>query len=100
MPYIWRVLGVLDAIYVANNKELIVEDIKYLYFARVYKFLRFTFKPKEKLGTAVFNADLKNDGTWWNKFFFVKVESLGMKWDKFAFSDKGMFFFLLLFLHV
>ena len=70
MPTIWRILGALEAIYETNIKVLTAEDVKYLYFARMYKFMRFTSRSKEELGTAVFNADSKSDGTGWNRFFW------------------------------
>ena len=95
--YYMENLGALETICEAYDKELTAEDVKYLYFARMYKFMGFTFRSKEKLGTAVFNADSKNDGTWWNRFFFVKVDSLGMPWNRFKFAEDGMFFLLFCF---
>ena len=43
-----------------HNKKLLPRDIKYLYFARVYKNGRFNFK-ENKIGRTILSVNTKKD---------------------------------------
>ena len=105
MPLVWRILGAIDAVCDKHGVDLTAEDIKYMYFARTNKSGRFNFRAKDKLGTAIVGPDSKSDGTWWDRFFFVKADSMGgPEWTRFKLVseykslDPVVFMYLCIFL--
>ena len=83
-----------------HGVDLTAEDIKYLYFVRTYKSGRFNFWSKDKLGTTIVGPGSKSDGTWCDRFFYVKADSMcGPEWTRFKLVSECTFLNPVVFLY-
>ena len=76
MPHSWRVLRVLEEVVKKHDLPFGLADLMYSYFLNPSGPGRFILQLKPSQGTLVLGTKAGDRG-WNNKFFFVRVDSLG-----------------------
>ncbi len=76
MPQFWRVLRGIDETMKRNHLPFDLEDLLYSYFVNQSGPGRFALQLKHQM-SALVHCTQTNENDWGNKFFFVRLDSLG-----------------------
>ena len=76
MPQFWRVLRGIDETMKRNHLPFDLEDLLYSYFVNQSGPGRFVLQLKHQM-SALVHCTQTNENDWGNKFFFVRLDSLG-----------------------